>query len=326
MDEGQLSRPRLLVTGGGGFCGEHACRYYTAAGWDVIAVVRSMPAICEGDALGEAAAVEVCDLTSGAETEAMVRRARPDYVLHLAGMNAVPASWSDPAAVMESNVMGTVQLLEAVRRLGHTRSKHCRIVVAGSMLRCMLGEVENGLAPPHPYSLSKAMQVVTARSWAAFYGMDIIVAEPSNLIGPGRSTGLCALIARYAAELESSSSSASGGGLPEPFRLSSRSEKRDLLDVRDAMRAYELLLLHGKSGAVYPVASGTMRTLGELADTFDGLAICSLQWAVGDSQAVSPQPIDASAVKALGWSPLYSLEQSVLDTLDEARQALKEGK
>lgn len=322
MDAGQLSRPRLLVTGGGGFCGEHACRYYASAGWDVTAVVRSMPLIREGDALGAAAAVEVCDLTSGAEVEAMVRRVRPDYVLHLAGMNAVGASWTHPAAVMESNVMGTVYLLEAVRRLGHSMS--CRIVVAGSMLRCKLGEVESGLAPPHPYSLSKALQVVTAQSWAALYEMDIIVAEPSNLIGPGRSTGLCALIAKYAAEKECSTPT--GIGLPEPFRLSSRTEQRDLLDVRDAMRAYELLLLHGRSGALYPVASGTMRTIGELAATFDRLASCTLQWAVGDSQAVSPQPIDASALKELGWSPLYSLEQSVLDTLDGARQALKEGK
>ncbi|WP_219838434.1 hypothetical protein [Paenibacillus sp. R14(2021)] len=52
------------------------------------------------------------------------------------------------------------------------------------------------------------MQVLVAQSWAALYGMDVVVAEPSNLIGPGRSGGLCGLLARYAP-------------LPAPFRLSS---------------------------------------------------------------------------------------------------------
>ncbi|MBW7474532.1 NAD-dependent epimerase/dehydratase family protein [Paenibacillus oenotherae] len=382
MDEGQLSRPRLLVTGAGGFCGEHACRYFTSAGWDVTAVVRRMPVDDQAEEfLGQAAAVEICDLASASGTMEMVRRAQPDYVLHLAGVNAVALSWSSPAAVMESNVMGTVHLLEAIRGLGNR--KCCRIVVAGSMLRCKLDEGGQGMAPPHPYSLSKAMQVLTAQSWASLYGMDVIVAEPSNLIGPGRSNGLCALIARYAAELErngsgecratnccgddaagrggdddaehsggddaerggvddaecggvddaecsgggdvSSVDHSADGGAPPPFRLSSRTEMRDLLDVRDAIRAYELLLLSGERGMVYPVASGTMRSLGELADTFDRLASCSLQWCVGESQELSPQPLDIAAVRALGWSPRFSLEQSVLDTLESARRVLKEG-
>ena len=345
-----MSRPRLLITGAGGFCGEHACRHFAAEGWEVVAAVRRLPEPGEAEWLNDVRETVRCDLGSRYETERLLERAKPDYVLHLAGMNAVGPSWSDPAAVMESNVMGTIHLLEAVRRVsgiggGGLRpaagvpapgasgnaggndaaatagsvptarpASGVRVVVAGSMLRFPLPAPGCRPAPPHPYSLSKTVQVLAAQSWATLYGMDIIVAEPSNLIGPGRSTGLCALIARYAAAAERADAGV------KPFRLSSRTERRDLLDVRDAIRAYAVLLERGERGHVYPVASGVMRTLGELADCFDRQSLRPLAWEVGQSDAPSPEPADVSAIIALGWRPLFSLERSLGDALDYARQ------
>ncbi|QYR23035.1 NAD-dependent epimerase/dehydratase family protein [Paenibacillus sp. sptzw28] len=324
MDERSMSRPRLLITGAGGFCGEHACRYFADAGWDVTALVHRLPQQGEAEWLRCAQSVIRCDLIDLNETKEALVRVQPGYVLHLAGMNAVPPSWSDPADVLHSNVMGTVHLLEAVRRLGGGDGSgkdgivKCRVVVAGSMLRFPLPPAGELPSPPHPYSLSKTMQVLAAQSWAALYGMDVVVAEPSNLIGPGRSSGICALIARYAAAAERAA--AAGTTPPAPFRLSSRTENRDVLDVRDAVRAYDLLLRQGERGRIYPVASGTMRTLGELADTFDSLASCPLQWSVGESDSPSPAPVDCHAVRALGWSPRIPLMQSLQDALETARK------
>ena len=314
-----MSGRRLLVTGAGGFCGEHACRSFAALGWRVTAAVRRLPeaGAPEWAWLGAADDVLACDLASRGETEALARRAAPDCVLHLAGANAVGASWSDPASVLQSNVMGTVHLLEGVRRLGTP----CRVLVAGSMLRFPLavagGAGETGPKPQHPYSLSKTMQVLVAQSWASLFGMEIIVAEPSNLIGPGRSGGLCGLLARYAAGAERAA--AAGEEAPAPFRFSSRGERRDLLDVRDAIAAYDVLLRAGESGRVYAVASGVMRTLEEIAEAFGELALHPPRWEYGDSAAASPAPSDPSAVAALGWAPRYSLRQSLQDALASAR-------
>jgi GDP-4-dehydro-6-deoxy-D-mannose reductase len=188
------------------------------------------------------------------------------------------------------------------------------------MLRFPLPVPGEQPAPPHPYSLSKTMQVLAAQSWAALYAMDVIVAEPANLIGPGRSTGLCALIAGHAAAVERAAEG--GGPLPAPFRLSSRTERRDLLDVRDAIRAYALLLKRGERGRVYPVASGIMRTLGEVADTFDRLTRSPLRWEIGESDAPSPDPADISAIQALGWSPRIALEQSLREAMESVRRAM----
>jgi nucleoside-diphosphate-sugar epimerase len=212
-----------------------------------------------------------------------------------------------------TNAMGTVHLLEAVR----AADRPCRVLVAGSMLRFRpWSDHDAAPVPPHPYSLSKTVQVLVSQCWSSLYHMDVIVAEPSNLIGPGRSQGLCALLARYTAQAEA----AEAAGEPvAPFRLSSRDERRDFLDVRDAMSAYELLLRSGVSGSVYPVASGQFVTLEQLALSFTALANCKLTFEIGDSAAPSPDPVDLSDIHALGWHASIPLAQSVQDALDDAR-------
>ncbi|WP_437348509.1 NAD-dependent epimerase/dehydratase family protein [Paenibacillus humicus] len=305
---------RLLVTGAGGYCGRHAVKHFTEAeGYAVAAMIRP------GSAPPEAAAgctVVGCDLADRQAVAKSIAKISPDAVLHLAGANHAGASWKDPAGYLEANLMGTVHLLEAVR----LSAPSCRIIVAGSMLGYRLPE-DGPPRPPHPYSLSKTFQRAAALSWHSMYGMDIIAAEPCNLIGPGPSGGLNALLARYAAACEKAA--AEGEEPPLPFPLSSRTEKRDFLDVRDAVRGYEAILRGGLSGATYAMGSGRMRSLGELADLYLSLAACPLEIQAGDSEAASPPPADASALAALGWSAGISLEQSCSDTLEEARRALK---
>lgn len=312
------TKPHLLVTGAGGFCGEHACAYFVQQGYQVTGTLRphsashvTLPAV-------EGLQYVACDLTNPHEVGQLIARTQPTHVLHFAGVNAVGPSWTDPADTLSSNLMSTVRLMEAVRRMS-AQGRACRIIVAGSMLRFPLPTMEERPEPPHPYSFSKTLQVLAARSWVSLYGMDILVAEPSNLIGPGRSKGIAALLANYAAKAELAAER--GEAPPAPFRLSSRTEQRDLLDVRDAIRAYEILLQHGVSGEVYPIASGVMVTLGELADQVAALAASPLDWEVGQSDAPSPAPVDTAALAALGWKPQIPLAQSLADTLTQMRQA-----
>ncbi|MWC28644.1 NAD-dependent epimerase/dehydratase family protein [Paenibacillus sp. MMS18-CY102] len=341
-----MSSPRLLVTGAGGFCGEHAMAYFAQAGYEAVASVRHSGAAA--GSMGQladqpATAAIACDWTDLADAKRAIQAAQPDYVVHLAGLNAADRSWHDPAGYLMANVMGTVHLLEAVRALG----KPCRVLIAGSMLRFELPAGDQPPEPAHPYSVSKTMQVLLAQCWPVLYGMDVIIAEPSNLIGPGRSRGLCMLLAKYAAQAEAIAAAAPSGhgvaGQPvspareeaagaadtdrkppliQPFRLSSRTEQRDYLDVRDAMAAYDLLLQHGAPGSVYPVASGRFVTLEQLASQFMALAACPLHFDIGNSTSPSPAPTDTSRIRSLGWEPRFTLKQSLQDTLEDARARL----
>lgn len=309
---GAMIRERLLITGAGGFCGLHACKHFRSKAAEVAGALR--PSSGDEPRAGVLRRMGVtpvrCDLTDPDAVNRLISDVRPTRILHLAGLNAAGPSWQDPAAYMEANVMATVYLLEAARRFG---PDGVRIVAAGSMLRFAWPQDSGGPKPPHPYSFSKTLQTAAVRSWHAMYGMTAVVAEPANLIGPGPSAGLCALIAAHIRGIKKAA--AQGKAAPAPFRLSSRHERRDFVDVRDAMAAYELLLERGDPSIVYPIVSGTFRSLGEVADVFTRAAGVPVRWEIGDSAAPSPEAADGSAIRALGWSPAMPFADSIADLL-----------
>jgi GDP-4-dehydro-6-deoxy-D-mannose reductase len=297
-----MKESTVLITGAGGFTGRHACRYFAALGYSVAAAVR------REDGEPPEGRLYVCDLTDKAEVKLLVEETKPRFVLHLAGRNAVGDSWKDPLGCMEANLLSTLYLLEALRGLAN-----CRLLVAGSMLGFDLSDSPK---PLHPYSLAKTMQVLIAQAWSFLYSQEVLIAKPSNLIGPGRSNGICGLLAARIARWEN-------GTDASVFRLSSWHEERDYLDVRDAVAAYRIILEAGQSGTVYPVCSGSMRSLGDLVATYRGVTPLTLPIEVGETAPLPPPlPMDAAVTQSLGWSPSIPFAQSLSDALDFYRGAL----
>lgn len=306
-----LTNKKLLITGATGFTGLHACAYFVRQGCTVVAAGRNKKTL---DSIQGVISAE-CHLEDREQVNDLIQTNRPDYILHLAGKNSASESWKHPASYMESNVMGTIYLLEAVRQ-------HCpdsRMVMVGS--RLSVDPAKGAAAVPHPYSLSKTFASWSAAAWHSMFNQHIVLAEPSNLIGPGESTGFCTLLARYIAGCEA------GRGLPL-FRISSRFESRDFLDVRDAVAAYGVLLKSGSSGMTYPIDSGKEHTLGELAERLlkETGTVVPIDWGP-ESASLSLDSLNkgtggqqgAGLLKALGWSPQYVLEQSLADIMDDAR-------
>lgn len=276
-----------------------------------------------------------CDLTEKQAVFELCRELQPDAVLHLAGQNAVDRSWQRPDETLAVNVLSTVHLLEGMRASG--RGERGRILVVGSMLTNASLETA-----AHPYGFSKAVQVAAALNWHNWYGIEALAVEPSNLIGPGGSLGLCGKLARWVAAEEAARLGRDGQENPEgereasrpspmgdpigsnPFVLSSLAEERDYLDVRDAVSAYEALLLRGQAGRLYSLGSGVMRTLGEVKEAFDVAAKVKLAWQIRDQGGPSPQPRDLSDILSLGWRPLIPFTQSIEDALEDERYRLGE--
>lgn len=305
MDGAELTGKKVLVTGASGFTGRHAVTYFQGAGADVAAVVRRQGVFT----FAENVSVHVCDLNDKHQVRELITEIQPDYVLHLAGKNSVPDSWDDPLLVLETNVMAVLYLLDALRSCPDART-----VIVGSRLKYTPepGQIPQ---PPHPYSLSKALEEMVTLSWMSLFGQQIMLAEPGNLIGAGPSTGICSLLARHVAACEQK-------GITEAFRLSGRDNTRDFLDVRDAVRAYAVLLLQGTSGTVYPVVSGVERSLGEIADLLLSMteAEVKVRW---DGASSGPDGAGKqerlSALRNLGWSPQIPFETSLRDILADVR-------
>lgn len=303
-----LSNKTILITGASGFTGGHACNYFAGElGMQVFALVRK-PMNTAGIPQNIQSNIHYlcCDLGDLEGLRALIKEIKPRYVLHLGGKNSVPESWDNPLIYMQTNVQYTFHLLDALRAIPQSR-----VLVVGSSLSGDLSRIHQSA---HPYGLSKGLQKMAVLCWHRWFEQDVVVVEPSNLIGPGPSTGFCSLLGKYIVSYEQ------GMEIP-PFQISSRGDERDFLDVRDAVAGYALLLLHGKSGEEYGVSSGITRTLEEIAKLMLGMSHHQIPILWGNkagSKAVQnfPQP---SFIRSLGWKPHIPLAQSLQNVIDDFR-------
>lgn len=297
-------KPQLLITGANGFTGIHACRYFKKIGYDVTAVSRTV----HGKVVDERIHLIQCDLTDKQQVKNLIQKTRPDKVLHLAGQNHVQESWSDPITSLEANVLSTAYLMEAIRQ----ENILCKTIIVGSTLQFDLQHISS---LQHPYSLSKTIQVLIAQAWEALYGLDIVIAKPSNLIGPGMSNGICSILAKKVAEMEKHPTE-------KMLTVNNLHAQRDFLDVRDAIRAYEKLFNAGKAGTVYEITSGRPRYLKEITDALQTLSIVEIDVQSLEDRKETLDVISPTLLLNTGWSPLISFEKSMEDILNYQRENL----
>jgi len=316
--------PRVLVTGAGGFVARHVFSLLRARPDTVLfgTIRHRAPAGSrDGDDLLSATLYEG-DLTDPRFADEVVQRSQPDWIVHLAAQASVPASWIDPAATLTNNVIAELNILEAV--VHHV--PHCRVLIVGSSEEYGRIRPEDlpvsedaALRPDSPYAVSKIAQDFLGLQYFLARGIPVIRVRPFNLIGPGQADQFAIpSFARQIAEAEA-------GLGPPVVRVGNLEARRDFTDVRDAARAYCLLLDRGRVGEVYNVGSGTCRSIGEM------LAILCRQARRPVEIQVDPsrfRPSDAPMVQCdatrihrdIGWRPLIPIEQSLHDVLEEWRR------
>jgi GDP-4-dehydro-6-deoxy-D-mannose reductase len=282
----------VLVTGPNGFVGGHLRRE-----------LGGVFVPFDGDVLDELAMA------------AAVREISPRAVVHLAAESSVSSSWDDAARAWMVNVVGTVNVLEAVRR----EQPEARVLfpstgeVYGRAARLPTPE-EEPVAPVSPYAATKA----AAELACAGSSVDVIVARAFNHEGPGRDERFAiGSWTRQIARLEGE-----GGGA---FRVGDLSAERDFTDVRDVCRAYKLLLEPSVPVGTYNVASGRAVPMRHVAELLVRLAEVPLGIEQDESRL---RPADVPRLcgdptrlrQATGWTPAIPLEQTLADTLEAARQ------
>ncbi len=290
----------ILVTGAGGFVGQHLLRELDA---EVVA--------------------PDFDLTDPAAVLEAVREARPDAVVNLAALTSVAHSWGGEAEVWAVNTLGTVNLLEAVRR----EQPGARVFVVSS--GDVYGAAETiptpesaPLAPLSPYAASKAAAELACERARRADGLQVVVARPFTHIGPGQSeTFAVGSWTRQLAQLE-----AEGGGV---LSVGDLSVERDLTDVRDVSRAYRLLLDPAVPARTYNIASGAPVRLEQIVETLVGLVDCPVTVERDPARLrQSDLPVQAGDASLLtettGWLPEIPLERTLADALDYARSALRQ--
>ena len=296
---------KALITGGSGFVGKYLSAACAAEGDQVVSTDRS-----GADAL---------DITDRDAVHDAFERHRPEVVYHLAALSHVGESWSDPTLVLRVNVEGTANVLDAARAAAVRR-----VIVVGSAEE--YGRVEeqdlplreeSPLRPSTPYGVSKIAASFLALQAHLAYGYDVVRVRAFSHTGPGQSDRfLVPALAQRIARAERDGR--------DEIRVGSLDPVRDLSDVRDVVRAYRLVALHGRPGAVYNVCSGTGVSVQEITERLVAAARRPLRIEI-DQALVRPVEVprlvgDASLLRAdTGWSPDYSLADTLGAVLDDAR-------
>lgn len=291
---------RVLVTGAGGFVGRHL-----------------------RDRLDESFIAFESDVLQPSAVDAAVKDVRPDAVVHLAAQSSVAASWRDEAGVWSVNVVGTVNVLEAVKR----ESPRARVLFPST------GEVYGRaetlptpesapLKPVSPYAATKAAAEIACGQFAD-RGLDVVIARAFNHEGPGRDERFA--VGSWAVQIARLEET--GGGVLEVGDLTA---ERDISDVRDVCRAYTLLLDDSVEPGTYNVASGRSLAMSDVLTRLISLAECSVE-VESRAERIRPAEIPrmlgntARLRAATGWEPEIPLDQTLADALEAARAGVRVG-
>lgn len=269
-----------------------------------------------------------CDLCDPTATRHVIGAIRPDRIFHLAAQTFVFTSWQAPSQTMQTNIIGQVNLFEAIR----SADIQPRVHVAGSSEEYgLIHENElpvretNPLRPLSPYAVSKVAQEMLAHQYHWSYGLHTIVTRAFNHTGPRQGHVLVtSSVARQIAEIETS--------VRAPcIEVGDLESQRDWTDVRDAVRGYWMALEGCTPGEPYNIATGQARTIREMLDVV--LSFTSQDIEVrSDPDRYRPSDLkllcgDSSKFRqATGWAPTIPFSQTMRDLLDYWRGRVNRGR
>jgi GDP-4-dehydro-6-deoxy-D-mannose reductase len=311
-----MNKRRVLITGATGFAGRH-----------LTALLSPLENVLYGTAYPQPPRPEeknffALDLRSERDVFDAVKRTEPQWVFHLAAVSNVGYSWAHERETLETNVMGTFHLLQALKKF----APEARVLFVSSS---DIYGVPPGVAaaepapfseddPFHlasPYALSKYQGELMAGFYSRFEGLDVVVVRPFPHTGPGQSPDfVCSDWARQVIRIER--------GTQDPvIRVGNLEVQRDFTDVRDTVRAYILLLQKGKKGEVYNVCRGrgtALREILEILLSFSSRAVRVEKDPERQRKVDIPSLVGANRKirEELSWEPQVPLPKTLADLVD----------
>jgi len=266
-----------------------------------------------------------CDLNDFGAVFHVMRRVKPDVIFHLAAHANVRASFDNPNAVLSNNILGTSNLLEAIR------AAEIKPIVQLCSTSEVYGQVDPKnvpikedapIQPSSPYAVSKVAQDLLGFTYFRSYNMQIIRTRMFAYLNPRRTDLFATSFARQVARIEA--------GKQEELIHGNLDSIRTLIDVRDAMEAYWVAVVYCEPGEVYNIGGTTSLSVGEFLDLLkkhSKVPIPSRQ----DPALLRPADVTLQIpdmtkfTKLTGWNPRHDFNDSVLHLLNYWRQRVSCG-
>ncbi|MDG0980799.1 MAG: GDP-mannose 4,6-dehydratase [Halieaceae bacterium] len=254
----------------------------------------------------------------------VVSKSKPDFVFHLAAQSYPKTSFDSPLDTLETNIQGTANVLEAIRKLGLNPVVHvcASSEVFGRVPKEKLPiDEECTFHPASPYAISKVGTDLLGRYYAEAYGMTVMTTRMFTHTGPRRGDVFAeSTFAKQIAMIEA-------GLIPPVLKTGNLDSLRTFADVRDAVHAYYLLVTHNPIPGEYYNIGGTYTcTIREMLNTL--LAMSTVKDIKVETDPERLRPIDADLqvpntakfTKHTGWQPEIPYDKTMRDLLDHWRE------
>ncbi len=344
-NKGDLKVKKALITGVTGMVGSHLCDFLLEnTEWEIYGVCRWRSPLDNVEHLLSRANekqrlyFEYADLNDQISLIHVIQTVKPDYIFHLAAQSYPLTSFTAPADTLNTNIIGTCRLLEAVHlEMERDDAYHPLIHVCASSE--VFGKIplekkpaegiheECPFHPASPYAISKVGTDLLARYYAEAFNMTVLSTRMFTHTGPRRGDVFHeSTFAKQIAMIEA-------GLIPPVVKVGNLDSLRTYADVRDAVRAYYMLLTvrpiageYYNIGGTYTCKVGdTLNTLISMSDKKDEIRI--------EVEAERLRPIDADLQvpdcrkfqEHTGWKPQISFEQTMEDLLNYWRTRIQRG-
>jgi GDP-4-dehydro-6-deoxy-D-mannose reductase len=304
---------KVLITGiagaAGSYLAEYLCTHHPEI--EVHGIARFRTDKKNLQAVRGKIQIHEADLMDFGSMVPVVDKVNPDAIYHLAAYADVRASFTNPSTVLRNNIIGTSNLCEVVKLLG----KNPAIQLCSTSE--VYGQVEPKdipiredapFKPASPYAVSKVAQDMLGWTYFAAYKMPIVRTRMFSYLNPRRSDLFASAFARQIALIEC--------GCQKVLLHGNLESVRSFIDVRDAMHAYWLALMHGEPGEVYNIGSTEPIKVGEVLDRLIRLSRVAIPTQLSE-ELVRPADVTMQIpcidkfVALTGWRPHYSFDESL---------------
>lgn len=247
---------KVLITGAGGFVGSYLIKEFKKYNYEVVACD-----INKKDSIDKDIIYYDMDILDRKRIDEVITECKPDYIINLAAISSVGLSWKMPDKTMEVNIIGTLNILEAV----HNNLQECKIMLIGSSEEYIQKEEmlkeEDLLNANNPYGISKIAAENIARMYANQYNMSIICTRSFNHTGIGQTDNfVIPSFCKQVAGIEKQ-------GIDGKIFVGNLSAYRDISDVKDVVKTYRILLeKHTNGFEVFNVGFGEAYQMKEILE------------------------------------------------------------
>lgn len=306
---------KCLITGISGFASSHLAEKLLASGHEVHGTTRIRSKNDNIKSIESQLHLHSCDINDSFGVASVIKKVNPTHIFHLAAQSFVGWSWTHPEETLKTNILGTLNLLEAAR----TFCPESRIHIASSSQvygAVSLADQPMGkktlFNPMNPYDTSKLAQDMLALQYFNSYGMNIIRTRAFNISGPRRGDSFAeSSWAKQISDIEL--------GAEPIIKHGNLDSARDYIDVRDVVECYEKACFEGTPGQLYIIGSGVPRTMREIMRTLLSLSDKKISLTQDPSRMrpsdTPTMQADTSDLNFLLGHPLIPFQKTMQDLL-----------